>query len=253
MCYNLNLYMRAKIVRWLRKQVKSARAKGIVLGLSGGIDSCVVAALAKEALGASKVLALYLPCRSQSQDELDARLCSRVFGVPLKTVDLSKVYDALAAVLPAADRMTQANIRPRLRMIVLYYYARKLGYLVCGTSNKSELSAGYFTKHGDGASDLLPLGGLLKTQVRRLAQELGIPQRIIDKAPTAGLWPGQTDEAEMGISYAELDAVIDCLERGIAQKLCAKKVAKVKRMIASSEHKRRPAPLCPFGPRGIGF
>jgi len=106
-------------------------------------------------------------------------------------------------VLPPADRMTQANIKPRLRMVVLYYFSRKLNYLVCGTSNKSEITAGYFTKFGDGASDILPLGGLLKTQVRCLATEIGIPQKILDKAPTAGLWPGQTDGRRMGITYPE--------------------------------------------------
>jgi NAD+ synthase len=236
--------MQKKIINWLKLQVKSAGVKGVVLGLSGGLDSCVVAALAKKALGARNVLALMLPCHSQAQDSRDARLVARKFGIKTKSVDLSKIYDGITGILPPGDRMTQANIRPRLRMIVLYYFARKMDYLVCGTSNKSELIAGYFTKFGDGASDILPIGGLLKTQVRSLAVELGIPQQIIDKAPTAGLWPGQTDEKEMGITYPELDEIIGRIERKQPQRLSKAKVAKVRELIRCSEHKRQRAACC---------
>ncbi|MFA5099877.1 MAG: NAD+ synthase [Candidatus Omnitrophota bacterium] len=238
--------MQKKIVDWLKRQVKAAGAKGVVLGLSGGLDSCVVAALAKKAIGSGKVLALLMPCHSHVQDSRDAKLFARKFGIKTKNIDLSKIYDGMIGILPAADRMTQANIRPRLRMIVLYYFARKMNYLVCGTSNKSEMVAGYFTKFGDGASDILPIGGLLKTQVRSLAVELGIPQRIIDKAPTAGLWPGQTDEKEMGITYPELDEIIGKLVRKYPQRLAKAKVEKVKKLIRCSEHKRqRPACYIP--------
>lgn len=218
--------------------MRLAKAKGVVLGLSGGLDSCVTAALAKEALGAKNVLGLLLPCHSQKQDSQDARLFARKFKIKTKVVDISGVYDNLIKVLPSADRMTQANLRPRLRMIVLYYFARKYGYLVCGTSNKSELMAGYFTKFGDGASDILPIGDLLKTQVRKLARELKIPQAIIDKAPTAGLWPGQTDEKEMGIIYPELDDILARIEGGRKQFLPAAKVSRVKQLVRRSEHKR---------------
>jgi NAD+ synthase len=238
--------MQKKIIVWLRKQVKSAGARGVVLGLSGGLDSCVVAVLARKALGAHNVLALMLPCRSQARDSRDAKLVAGKFGIRTKIIDLSKVYDGMIDILPAADRMTQANIRPRLRMIVLYYFARKMNYLVCGTSNKSELAAGYFTKFGDGASDILPLGNFLKTQVRSLAAELGIPQPIIDKAPTAGLWPGQTDEKEMGITYPELDEIIRRIERKQPQRAAKAKVDKVRKLMRCSEHKRlRPACYVP--------
>jgi NAD+ synthase len=230
--------MRKRIVFWIKKQVKLAKAKGVVLGLSGGLDSCVVAALAKEALGSDKVLGLLLPCHSQKQDSEDARLFARKFKINTKVVDLTVVYDNLIKLLPAADRITQANLRPRLRMIVLYYFARKSGYLVCGTSNKSELMAGYFTKFGDGASDILPIGDLLKTQVRELAKALKIPQQIIDKPPTAGLWPGQTDEKEMGIVYTDLDDILSRLEKKRKQVLPAVKVKRAKELIRSSEHKR---------------
>jgi NAD+ synthase len=236
--------MEKKIVSWIKNQVRVANAKGVVLGLSGGLDSCVVAVLARKALGAKKVLALILPCHSHAMDMADAKLTARRFGIRTRVVDISKIYDGLIGILPAADRMTQANIRPRLRMIVLYYFARKLHYLVCGTSNKSELKAGYFTKFGDGASDILPIGNLFKIQVRALAQEIGIPQRIIDKAPTAGLWPGQTDEGEMGITYAELDEIICRIERKQPQRLPKAKIDKVKKLIRCSEHKRNKPASC---------
>ncbi|MDD5347660.1 MAG: NAD+ synthase [Candidatus Omnitrophica bacterium] len=238
--------MRKKIVSWLKIQVKAAKAQGVVLGLSGGLDSCVAAVLAKQSLGSKRVLALLLPCHSHKQDRRDALLCARKFGIRVRTVDLSKVYDALLEILPAADRMTRANLRPRLRMLVLYYFARKMKYLVCGTSNKSELMAGYFTKFGDGASDILPLGDLYKTQVRCLAKALKVPRSVIDKAPTAGLWPGQTDEGEMGIMYPQLDDILARLEQGKKQLYPAGKVAKVKRMVAASAHKRRGALVCEF-------
>jgi NAD+ synthase len=129
-------------------------------------------------------------------------------------------------------------------MIVLYYFAKKLNYLVCGTSNKSELMAGYFTKYGDGGSDIVPLGDLYKTQVRKLATELKIPEKIITKPPTAGLWPGQTDEGEMGITYPELDDILNRLEKKKKQILPKAKVDRVKQMVESSSHKRQPPAIC---------
>jgi NAD+ synthase len=236
--------MREKIVNWLRAQVEQARAKGVVLGLSGGVDSCVVAALAKEALGKDKVLALILPCNSQKKDLADAELFAQKFGIKTKLINLTKINDSLVRILPPADRLTLANIRPRLRMIVLYYFARKLNYLVCGTSNKSELMVGYFTKYGDGASDIVPLGDLLKTQVRKLAKDLKIPEGIITKPPTAGLWPGQTDEGEMGIPYPELDDILNRIAKKKKQLLPKAKVDKVKKMIVRSEHKRQKPAVC---------
>jgi NAD+ synthase len=184
-----------------------------------------------------------LPCHSQPEDAADAKLLARKFKIKTKTIDISEVYDGLLDLFPDADRMTKANIRPRLRMTVLYYFARKMNFLVCGTSNKSELCAGYFTKFGDGASDILPIGALLKTQIRALALELKIPQRIIDKPPTAGLWPGQTDELEMGITYPELDDIIDRISHKQKQVQPAPKVLKVRRLMKCSEHKRQKPPV----------
>ena len=238
--------MRKKIVNWIRVQVKQAKAKGIVLGLSGGLDSSVAVALAKEAVGKAKVLALILPCASQKQDLIDAQWVAKKLGITAKTIDLSKICRDLMQVLPKAGKLAAANLKPRLRMLVLYYFANKLNYLVCGTGNKSEIMTGYFTKHGDGATDILPIGDLTKTEVRILARELGIPGQVITKPPTAGLWAGQTDEGEMGITYPELDDILGRLEKKKKHILSSEKVNKVKVMIERSEHKRQGPRICPI-------
>jgi NAD+ synthase len=236
--------MKKKIILWIRKQLKNSRTKGIVLGLSGGIDSAVVSALAKEAAGKKRVLALILPCQSQKEDLKDARLVAKTLGIKTEQIELSKIYNDLIKILPKANNLALANLKPRLRMTVLYYFANKLNYLVCGTGNKSEIMVGYFTKHGDGATDILPIGDLTKTQVRVLAKELGIPKKVINRPPTAGLWPGQTDEGEMGITYAELDDILGRLENKKRQVASLVKVNKVKAMIKRSEHKRQGPKIC---------
>ncbi|MFC1674390.1 NAD+ synthase [Candidatus Omnitrophota bacterium] len=236
--------MKRRIVSWIRKQVKQAGAKGIVLGLSGGIDSSVVACLCKEAVGRNRVLGLFLPCYSKKQDLDDAKIIAKKLGIKTRMVDLCKMYDRLIKTLPRGSKLAKANLKPRLRMITLYYLANTLNYIVCGTGNKSELMVGYFTKHGDGATDILPIGGLLKKDVRRLARQLKIPEWIITKAPSAGLWLGQTDEGEMGISYPELDDILSRMQRKRKQFASAKKVNKVKGMIRRSEHKRQGPPIC---------
>lgn len=233
-----------KIVNWIKKQIKQARAKGIVMGLSGGVDSSVVAALVKKAVGKKRVLALLLPCHSQKGDLKDARLVAKKLGIKTRTIDLSNIYDSLIKILPKTGSIARANLKPRLRMLTLYYFANKLNYLVCGTGNKSELMVGYFTKHGDGATDILPIGGLLKKQVRRLAKELGVPEHIITKPPSAGLWSGQTDEGEMGITYSELDDILERIENKRKQIASGDKVNKVRQMIKGSEHKRQGPKIC---------
>jgi len=238
--------MHKYIIRWLKAQFRKAKAKGIIFGLSGGVDSAVVAALAKEAIGKRRILALFMPCNSNTSDLKDAKLVAKKLGIPAKTVDLSGPYNDLTKILPAAGKLAQSNIKPRLRMLVLYYFANKLNYLVCGTGNRSELAVGYFTKYGDGGVDILPIGGLLKKQVKALAQELGVPARIINKPPTAGLWQGQTDEGEMGLTYAELDGILENMNIKKKGKQAASrdKVSKVKRMIEKSEHKRQGPTIC---------
>ena len=236
--------MKSKIVSWIKQQVKDSGAKGIVLGLSGGIDSAVVAALCREAVGKNNLLVLFMPCNSDQQDLKDAKLIAQELGLKLKLVDLSAVYNSFLKVLPKAANLALGNLKPRLRMSALYYFANQLNYLVCGTGNKSELMVGYFTKYGDGGVDILPIADLFKCQVRNLARELKIPQNIITKPPTAGLWQGQTDEGELGITYNELDEILDKFCNNQKQTSASKKVDKVKRMHKNSEHKRKGAQIC---------
>ena len=236
--------MKHRIVSWIKKQIKESGARGIVMGLSGGIDSGVVACLAKSAVGKNRLLALLLPCHSHRRDFDDAKLIARKFRIKTQTVDLTGIYDNLMEILPEVIGKPKANIKPRLRMLTLYYFANRLNYMVCGTGNKSELLAGYFTKHGDGGVDILPIGDLFKKDVRKLAEELGIPKSIITKPPTAGLWAGQTDEDEMGITYPELDDILMRIEKKRKQILAKDKINKVKAMISKSRHKREGPAIC---------
>jgi len=239
---NICMKLSDRISRWVRKEVEKAGAAGVLVGLSGGIDSAVVAALAKKAMG-DHVLTLILPCHSLYEDEQDAVLLAEQFGIRYERVDLSPIYDSFLQFLPEGGEMCRANLKPRLRMTALYYFANKRNYLVAGTGNKSERLMGYFTKYGDGGVDLLPIGDLTKTQVRKLAGQLGIPSRIIDRPPSAGLWAGQTDEEDMNIRYAELDKIINSLEKKKETKLSRAQVGYVKGMIARSRHKRGVPPV----------
>ncbi len=234
------------IANWIRTIVHDAGAHGVVLGLSGGIDSAVVAALAHRALS-DNVLAAILPCDSHPDDAHDAHLVANAIGIATVDLDLTPAYRALLAVLPEADDLVRANLKPRLRMAALYYLAASRGWLVCGASNRSERMVGYFTKHGDGAADLLPIGGLLKFEVRKLARDLGLPKRIIAKPPSAGLWPGQTDEDEMGMTYGMLDAVLRAIDRREMAAVPAAAVTRVRQRMSATAHKRGIPPI--FVPR----
>ncbi len=187
---------------------------------------------------------MILPCFSQEQDLIDARRIAKRLDIKVKLIDLSPIYTICLQLLPKADKVTCGNLKARLRMLVLYYFANKMNYLVCGTSNKSELLMGYFTKYGDGASDIIPLGELLKTQVRELARDLRLPERIINKPPTAGLWPGQTDEGELKISYSQLDDILKRLLSNQRNAHPRRLINKVKTRIKILEHKRRPPQIC---------
>jgi NAD+ synthase len=232
-----------KLVLWIREQVLTAGCKGAVVGMSGGVDSSVVAVLCQRAFPEG-VLGVLLPCYSSPEDGEHARLVTSKFSIPTKEVGLDKVLDALIEVLagngvePDCSQRVKANLKVRLRMLTLYYFANMLGYMVVGSSNRSELAMGYFTKYGDGGADILPLGNLVKGEVKELACFLGIPQPIIDKPPSAGLWSGQTDEDELGFSYEELDRYL-VTGRASSDELREK----LESRIAANAHKCRPIPV----------
>lgn len=200
-----------ELVRWLKEKVEESQREGLIFGLSGGIDSAVVAALSKRAFP-ENCLGLIMPCESNPRDREDALLLARHIHLPVQEVDLTPVYNSFLAALNAeadgpGDPHT-SNIKPRLRMTALYYHAARRRYLVTGTSNASELVTGYFTKFGDAGADITPLAHLVKREVVQLAEYLDIPSPIIEKPPSAGLWAGQTDEGEMGVTYEAIDAYL---------------------------------------------
>jgi len=231
-----------RLVGWLRDYAAGAGAKGYVVGLSGGVDSSVTAALCKRAVG-ENVLGVLMPCHSTPEDAHVAQLVAEAFGLETVTVELGPVLDAfMTALPPGLSDMARANSKPRLRMATVYALAQTRGYLVAGTGNKSELMIGYFTKYGDGGVDLEPLGQLFKWQVYELARELGVPQPVIDRPPSAGLWMGQTDEDEMGITYDDLDATLAAIEAGETEQVAPALLERVQAMMAASAHKLSPPP-----------
>ena len=231
------------LVLWIKERVNAAGSGGAVIGMSGGIDSSVAAVLSQRAFP-DNVLGVIMPCYSTPQDEEHARAVAEKFVIPTKRVVFDSAYDTLGKILPEdelppdTERMARSNLKARLRMLTLYYFANRFRYLVVGSSNRTELAVGYFTKYGDGGVDICPLGNLVKTQVREMAASLGIPQEIIDKPPSAGLWPGQTDETELGLTYEEIDRY---LLRGEAEDEVRQKLES---KMAACHHKRQP-PILP--------
>ncbi len=232
----------SRLVSWIKERVTAAGCGGVVAGMSGGLDSSVVAVLCRRGFPQA-TLGVLMPCHSSPEDAEHAQLVASQFSIPTRTVVLDAVYDTLLRLLPdegtdpAANRTAQANLKPRLRMLTLYYLANRLKYLVVGSSNRSELAVGYFTKYGDSGVDMLPLGDLVKREVRELASFLGIPRPIIDKPPSAGLWPGQTDENELGLTYEALD---DYLTGGTVKDDLRQKI---EAMIRASRHKIQLPPI----------
>lgn len=249
------------LTRFLKDYLESAGRKKFVLGLSGGLDSAVSAAVAVQAVGASNVHAYVLPEDGTNPLDLDhAAAVARHLGIAASTISVQPFIDAARQALKEPDRMQVANVTSRARMIVLHAEAMRRNALVLGTGNKSELLMGYFTKFGDGGVDVQPLGDLYKTQVRKLAAHLSIPQAVLEKPPSAGLYAGQTDEAEMGIPYDKLDRILLGLElhlpvATIAQVVEVKpeEVQRIENVRKTTQHKRR-APLIPkLGIRSVGL
>jgi len=252
------------IEKFLADKLRNAGARGFVLGVSGGIDSAVCLKLCVRAVGKSKVLALLMPEKDSPKGDLkDSKDLCRAEGVRYEIVDISKPIKAIQdSIGSKVNKKSLANVKARCRMIIMYHFANSESRLVVGTSNKSELLIGYFTKFGDGGADLEPIGDLYKTEVRALAKEIGVPEKIVKKVPTAGLWKGQTDEGEMGIKYEKLDAILLGIELGLDEKLIAERaetstreVQKVSSMVRLSSHKRRtpPAPKIGFRTPGLDW
>jgi NAD+ synthase len=199
----------AVLTSFIRDAVETSGLKGVVVGLSGGIDSSLAAALAARALGPERVHGFLLPYRtSSSESERDARVVAEHLGVPHRKIDISPMVDAYFAMESDAGPDRRGNKMARERMTILFDQAKKLGALVLGTSNKTEILLGYSTIFGDNASSLNPLGDLYKGQIWQLSRHLGLPSEVISKAPSADLWPGQTDESELGVDYETADEVL---------------------------------------------
>jgi NAD+ synthase len=200
------------LTSFIRDTVETSGTTGVVVGLSGGIDSSLSAALAAQALGPERVHGFLLPYRTSSpESEADARLVAEHLGVPHRVIDISPMIDAYFAIETDADAGRRGNKMARERMTILFDQAKRLNALVLGTSNKTEILLGYSTVFGDNASSLNPLGDLYKHQVWQLSRHLGLPEQVVSKAPSADLWPGQTDEGELGFSYATADEVLSLL------------------------------------------
>lgn len=250
-----------EIAAWLKERLDSSGADRFVLGLSGGIDSAVVAGLCARAAGPDHVLAVIMPSASNPEDAASAQSVADAFGIAAITVDLTDAANAVYATVSSAEaalgtmlrdvagddviareQLATANVRPRLRMMTLYYLANLTRGVVVGTGNKTEISIGYFTKYGDGGVDLLPIADLYKREVRAVATAIGVPQDVIDRPPSAGLWQGQTDEAEIGLRYDELDETLAAMERGDTSRIDPRVLERVRRMHVATEHKRTAVP-----------
>ncbi|MBO9130486.1 NAD(+) synthase [Bacillus sp. 165] len=238
-----------KLVEWLRIKVREANAKGAIVGISGGIDSAVVTHLIKRAFP-EQSLGVIMPCKSNPKDQEDALRVVESSGIDYYVVDLTETHQTLFSTIETQvksngkwdeekAKLGDANTRARLRMTTLYAVANNFGYLVVGTDNAAEWHTGYFTKYGDGGVDLVPLVHFTKGEVREMAKQLGVPDEVIHKAPSAGLWEGQTDENEMGTTYDMIDKYLKGGEIPEEDRLI------IERMHARSEHKRHLAAAPP--------
>jgi len=254
----------AKIKRFIKDYIEKSGAKGVVLGVSGGVDSCTTAALAALSLGGDKVLGLMLP-EEETINKTDihhAGLVAKKFGFNLETIDISPTLRACVNSLPVYDKndkLSKGNLKARIRMVYLYYYANRLKRIVCGSSDKSETMMGYFTKWGDAAADISPLMDLYKTQVRQLAIHIGLPPEIAKKPSSPALWPGHLAEEELGVKYETLDLILYGLEHfmtteEIAHQLSVSTqlVEDIKRRWQTMEHKRRLPLTTKLGYRTVG-
>jgi len=251
---------RRVLVAFLRREIERFGFHKAVLGVSGGVDSSLACFLATEALGAQNVLALLMPYRTSAPESTEhARRVVEITGVCSKTVDITPMVDPYLEQHPQMSDVRRGNVMARMRMIVLYDHSALWNGLVVGTSNKTELLLGYGTLFGDMASAVNPLGDLYKTQVRQMARAVGVPEAIVQKAPSADLWAGQTDEGELGFTYAEVDKLLYCLvderytpEEAVAAGFDPQFVTAVVRKMRASQFKRMPPLIAKVSRRDVG-
>jgi NAD+ synthase len=258
----LAAHTEATIHQFLRAHVTEAGAAGLLIGLSGGIDSALCARLSRDAVGPDRTHAVLLPDAAFPPGLRDeVKDYAHQLGISLRSLDIDGPEAGFRRIFPAVtDRVSWGNVKARIRMTMEYMEARERHLLVVGTGNKSELLMGYFTKWGDGGADLLPIGDLYKTQVRELAAQLDLPRSVRVRPPTAGLWEGQTDEEELGLPYDELDQILFGLEQlrtieEIAQvtHLPLERVRGVEVAVERTRHKRRTPPIPKLGLRTVGL
>jgi NAD+ synthase len=251
---------RRVIGEFIRGQLRQAGFGKLVVGLSGGIDSALVAYLSAEAIGPENLLCVLMPYRTSSDaSRADGEEVVRRLGSASELVDISPMVDGYFAADPDATPLRRGNFMARQRMAVLYDRSVTWGGLVVGTGNKTESLIGYTTLFGDSACAFNPIGDLYKSQVRQVAADIGVPEAIIRKAPSADLWPGQTDETEAGFSYPELDRLLfwridkrRSVEEMEVLGFDRATVERVDRMVAGAEFKRQVPPIAKLGPRTAG-
>lgn len=242
---------------FIKNLIEESKSDGLVVGLSGGIDSSVATYISAQAVSRDKIMGLIMPSGTTATEDLeDALSVAEVLGIKKKIILIDNILEQFTTLNVRSTskdlyHLAQANLKARIRMMILYYHANAMNRLVLGTGNKSELLVGYFTKYGDGGVDLLPLGDLYKTDVQKIAIHLSIPFNILNKPPTAGLWHGQTDEQELGITYELLDKILYLLEdeklqsEQVADKLemSEEEILRIKSLMRSAEHKLVPPPI----------
>lgn len=252
-------FIESVLTYFIREEVQKAGFQKVVVGISGGVDSALTAFLSVKALGKENVIGLSMPYRTSSRSSVeDARLVAEKLEIEFHEIDITPQIDAYFKQFPDADNVRRGNKMARERMSILYDFAHWKKALVIGTSNKSELLIGYSTRWGDSAHDINPIGDLYKTQVWEMAEFVGVPERIVKKKPSADLWPGQTDEGEIGLSYRTLDQILvgyvdlrlrreELIRAGFDQKT----VERVLKMVRNSQYKRKMPVVCKIAQRTV--